>query len=198
MNLRGLYGAVPLAHFFLRERVRAGDLVVDATCGNGLDTVLLAELVGETGRVLAFDLQESAIEKTSERLKEAGLDERVELVLSGHERISGFLSEPARAFVFNLGYLPTGDRRIKTTPGSTLSALGQARELLQPSGLILISVYTGHDGGEEEWEAVKGWCEALPPHEFNVWQSRQLNRGETAPFLVVVEKMPQEAVRQQA
>jgi len=72
---------------------------------------------------------------------------------------------------------------------STLRALEQARTLLQLSGLILISVYTGHDGGEEEWEAVKGWCEALPPHEFNVWQSRQLNRGETAPFLVVVEKM---------
>ena len=189
MKLRGLYGAVPLAHFFLRERVRAGDLVVDATCGNGQDTVLLAELAGETGRVLAFDLQESAIERTRERLKDAGLDKRVELVLSGHERISEILSEPAKAFVFNLGYLPSGDRRIITTSGSTLSALGQARKLLQPSGLILISVYTGHDGGEEEWETVKGWCQALPPGEFNVWQSCQLNRGETAPFLVVVEKM---------
>jgi SAM-dependent methyltransferase len=190
LNLKGLYGAVPLAHFFLRERIRAGDLVVDATCGNGQDTVLLAELVGETGRVMAFDLQESAIERTRERLKDAGLERQVELVLSGHERISGFLSEPARAFVFNLGYLPTGDRRIKTTPGSTLSALGQARELLQPSGLILISVYTGHDGGEEEWEAVKGWCEALPPGEFNVWQSRQLNRSGKAPFAILIEKIP--------
>ena len=164
--------------------------MVDATCGNGQDTVLLAELAGENGRVLAFDLQESAIKKTLERLKDAGLDKRVELVLSGHERISGFLSEPAKAFVFNLGYLPSGDRRIKTVAGSTLRALGQARELLQPSGLILISVYTGHDGGEEEWEAVKGWCETLHPHEFNVWQSCQLNRSEKAPFLVVVEKIP--------
>jgi len=188
--LRGLYGAVPLAHFFLRQRIRTGDLVVDATCGNGQDTVLLAELAGETGRVLAFDLQESAIEKTSARLKAAGLDKRVELVLSGHERICEFLSEPAKAFVFNLGYLPNGDRRIKTAADSTLRALEQARKLLQPSGQILISVYTGHEGGEEEWAAVKGWCEALPPQEFNVWQSRQLNRGETAPFLVLVEKMP--------
>jgi len=164
--------------------------VVDATCGNGQDTVLLAELAGETGRVLAFDLQESAIQNTRERLKDAGLENRVELVLSGHERISGFLSESAKAFVFNLGYLPSGDRRITTSAGSTVTALGQAGELLQPAGLILISVYTGHDGGEEEWTAVKGWCETLPPHEFNVWMSRQLNRGETAPFLVVVEKMP--------
>jgi SAM-dependent methyltransferase len=190
VNLKGLYGAVPLAHFFLRERVRAGDLVVDATCGNGQDTLLLAQLAGESGRVLAFDVQQTAIEKTRERLKDAGLEKRVELVLSGHERISGFLSEPAKAFVFNLGYLPSGDRRIKTISGSTLRALEQTRILLQQSGLILISVYTGHDGGEEEWAAVKGWCKELPPHEFNVWQSRQLNRGATAPFLVVVEKMP--------
>src|SRR6185369_16384189 len=97
--------------------------------------------------------------------------------------------EPAKAFVFNLGYLPSGDRDIKTAADSTVSALGQAGELLQPSGLILVSVYTGHDGGDEEWEAVKGWCETLPPREFNVWMSRQLNRGETAPFLVVVEKV---------
>lgn len=190
MNLNGLYGAVPLAHFFLRERIRPGDLVVDATCGNGLDTVLLAELAGEEGRVLAFDLQESAMEKTHERLVAAGLDRRVELILSGHERIPEFLPEPARVFVFNLGYLPSGDRRIKTAACSTLTALGQARELLQPSGLILVSVYTGHDGGEEEWAAVKGWCEALPPQEFNVWQSCQLNRSGKAPFLVLVEKMP--------
>jgi len=190
MNLRGLSGAVPMTHYFLRERVREGDLVVDATCGNGLDTVLLAELAGETGRVLAFDLQESAIERTRGKLRDAGFDRRVELILSGHERLSEFLPEPARAFVFNLGYLPSGDRRITTVSGSTLSALGQALKLLQPSGLILISVYTGHDGGGEEWAAVKGWCEALPPSEFNVWQARQLNRGPTAPFLILIEKMP--------
>jgi SAM-dependent methyltransferase len=190
MNLRGLYGAVPMAHFFLRERVRSGDLVVDATCGNGQDTLLLAELTGEAGRVLAFDIQETAIERTRDRLVAAGLEKRVELILSGHERIAEFLSEPAKAFVFNLGYLPSGGDCIKTAAASTLSALEQARKLLQPSGLILISVYTGHEGGPEEWGAVKGWCETLLPIEFNVWQSRQVNRGETAPFLVLVEKMP--------
>ena len=188
MNLRGLYGAVPLAHFFLKERVRSGDLVVDATCGNGQDTLLLAELAGEAGRVLAFDIQEPAIERTRDRLVAAGLEKRVELILAGHEQMSGFLTEPAKVFVFNLGYLPSGGDRIKTAAASTLSALEQARNLLQPSGMILISVYTGHEGGPEEWEAVKGWCESLLPLEFNVWMSRQVNRSDKAPFLVLVEK----------
>jgi SAM-dependent methyltransferase len=190
MNLSGFYGAVPLAHFFLRERVRSGDLVVDATCGNGQDTLLLAELAGEAGRVLAFDIQATAIERTRDRLVAAGLEKRVELILSGHELFSEFLSEPAKAFVFNLGYLPSGGDRTKTAAASTLKALEQAQKLLQPSGLILISVYTGHEGGVEEWGAVKGWCETLLPLEFNVWRSCQLNRSDKAPFLVLVEKMP--------
>lgn len=186
--MKGLYGAVPLAHSFLRERIKRGDLVIDATCGNGQDTLLLAELVGEEGRVVAFDLQESAIERTRAGLKEAGLESRVDMVLSGHERIAEHVSEPVKAIVFNLGYLPSGDRQIKTTASSTMKALEQARELLQPSGVILISVYTGHEGGGEEWSAVKGWCENLHPKEFNVWMSRQLNRSDRAPFLVLVEK----------
>ncbi len=188
--MRGVCGAVPLAHFFLRERVRSGDLVVDATCGNGNDTALLAELVGDAGRVLAFDVQQEALDRTGERLREAGLEKRVELHRDGHEQLSRYLIEPARAFVFNLGYLPSGESRVKTAPESTLSALEQAQQLLQPSGLILVSVYTGHEGGMEEWAVVKRWSAVLSPLEFNAWQSCQLNRSEKAPFLVLVEKMP--------
>lgn len=190
MTLQGLFGAVPLAHFFLRERISPGDRVVDATCGNGQDTLLLAELVGRDGRVWAFDVQEEALVKTKERLTTGGVEERVELLHAGHERLEEFVAGPVKAVIFNLGYLPTGDREIKTTVETTLLALEQAKKLLLPSGIILIAVYTGHEGGGEEWLAVKGWAESLSPHEFNAWQSRQLNRSERAPFLVVVEKMP--------
>lgn len=188
-DLRGLYGAVPLAHFFLRERLKPGDYVVDATCGNGQDTLLLAGLVGSSGRVWAFDVQEAALAITGERLAAAGLEQRVQLVHAGHERLAEFVTEPLQAVNFNLGYLPAGDRGIKTAAATTLTALQQAAVQLQPGGFILIAVYTGHAGGAEEWSAVQKWGTALLPDEFNVWQSRQLNRGDTAPFLVVVEKV---------
>jgi SAM-dependent methyltransferase len=166
-----------------------GDRAIDATCGNGQDTLFLAELAGCEGKVWAFDIQEEALSKTGERLESAGFASRVTLVYAGHERMAEFVDEQVKAIVFNLGYLPTGERGIKTSPESTLAALEQGEKLLLPSGIILVAVYTGHEGGAEEWSAVKGWAEALNPHEFNVWQSRQLNRSEKAPFLVVVEKV---------
>ncbi len=188
-NWENLRGAVPLCHLFLRERVRPGDRVVDATCGNGNDSLLLAELVGPTGRVWAFDSQEAAITATDAALREAGCRERVELVYDGHERLAEYVAAPVTAVIFNLGYLPGGDKRFVTRPDSTRAALVQAESLIGPGGVVLVVVYTGHPGGMEEWEIVRTWAEALVPWEFNVWQARQLNRSEAAPFLVVVEKV---------
>lgn len=184
-----LRGAVPLSHFFLRERVRPGDLALDATCGNGLDTLLLAELAGEGGRVWGFDLQPAAIGATRALLEREGRLSRVELVQAGHERLSEFVPAGLRAAVFNLGYLPGGDTSLVTSPESTVSALQQAASLLARHGILVVSLYTGHDGGPEEALAVEAWGAALPPKEFNVWRSRQLNRPETAPYLLLVERL---------
>jgi len=189
MNQKGFYGAVPMTHFFLQQRLSQGDRAIDATCGNGQDTLLLAQLVGSEGKVWAFDIQKQALEKTRERLEAEDLMSRVSLIHASHARMADFVGEPVKAIVFNLGYLPTGSQEIKTSAESTLTALEQGQKLLLPSGIILIAVYTGHEGGCEEWSTVQCWAEALSPHKFNVWQSRQLNRSEKAPFLVLVEKV---------
>lgn len=184
-----LRGAVPLCHFLLRQRVQPGDRVVDATCGNGQDTQLLAELVGSGGRVWAFDIQGEALTRTSARLKAAGCGAQVELLQAGHERLADLVSGPLQAVIFNLGYLPAGDREIRTVAATTGKALAQAAALLAPGGIILLAVYTGHAGGLEEWATVREWGAALDPREFNVWQARQMNRSEAAPFVVLVEKV---------
>ncbi len=184
----GLTGAVPLSHFFLRERVRPGDRVVDATCGNGRDTLFLAGLVGPAGRVWAFDLQERALANTRALLDGAGCLDRAELVCAGHERLAEFVTEPLRAVHFNLGYLPGGDQTLVTRPEGTMAALDQAARLLLPGGIITLCVYTGHPGGEDEGNAVGEWAAGLPPREFNAWLSRQANRPPTAPYLVLAEK----------
>jgi SAM-dependent methyltransferase len=184
----GLRGATALSHLFLRERVRAGDRVVDATCGNGHDTLFLAELVGSTGMVWGFDIQESAITATAALLESAGCREQVELIHGGHEQLSSFVSGPVDAVVFNLGYLPGGDKGCVTRPWETVAALIQATSLLAPGGRICISLYTGHPGAPEEAEAVEAWAGELLPREFHVWCSRQLNRSPTAPYVILVEK----------
>ena len=173
-----------------RAAVQPGDRVADATCGNGHDTLLLARLVGPAGKVWAFDLQEEALAKTRTLLAGAGCLAQTELFAAGHERLGEFVQEPLRAVVFNLGYLPGGDKGFVTRPEQTLAALDQATRLLLLGGIITISVYTGHPGGAEEGEAVEMWASAFAAGEFNVWRSRQLNRPQTAPYLVLVEKAP--------
>jgi hypothetical protein len=116
---------------------------------------------------------------------------------AGHENLADFVDGQVQAVLFNLGYLPAGDREVRTEPGTTVRALAQAAELLQPGGIILVAVYTGHDNGSE-WEAVRQWATELLPHECNVWQMRQMNRSEAAPFVVLVEKIASPATRESA
>ena len=186
---QSLRGAVPLSHFFLRQRVCPGDLVLDGTCGNGFDTLLLAELAGEGGTVWAFDVQPQAIAATRTLLEGHGRLSSVRLVEAGHERLAEFVPSGLKAAVFNLGYLPGGETGFVTGPENTVSALKQAASLLLPGGILIIALYTGHPGGAEEALAVEAWGASLPPRDFNVWISRQLNRPPVAPYLVLVERI---------
>ena len=127
-----LKNAVELSHFYLQQFVKSGSFAVDATCGNGGDTVFLANLVGEKGLVYGFDIQEEAIKNTKSRLETAGFSERVRLFLDGHENMENYLCEcMADAFVFNLGYLPKGDHSLHTKPDTTILAIQTALKHLK-------------------------------------------------------------------
>jgi SAM-dependent methyltransferase len=193
VRTEGLSGAVGFSHLFLRRVVLPGDRVIDATCGRGRDTLFLAELVGNSGEVWAFDVQEEALAETAERVREAGCAPWVHLLHAGHECLSEYVHNPVRAVIFNLGYLPGNSAGVVTQPQTTLSALDQALQLLLPGGVIVLAVYTGHPGGEEEAASIGDWARTLPPRAFNVWKSQQPNRSDTAPYVLVVEKMPFQA-----
>jgi methylase of polypeptide subunit release factors len=185
-----LGGAVGFSHFFLRQAVHPGDRVIDATCGRGQDTLFLAELVGSCGEVWAFDVQEEALAETAGRVSSAGCSPWVRLVRAGHECLSAYVREPVRAVVFNLGYLPGNSAGLVTRPETTLAALDQSLQLLLPGGMIVLAIYTGHQGGEEEAARVEAWARGLSSREFNVWRSRQLNRSDSAPYVLIVGKVP--------
>src|SRR5699024_5972279 len=121
-----LLGILNYAHQLLKDTVQQGDLVIDATCGNGNDTLLLDHLAGEDGKVLAFDVQEQAMDATNKLIEKRGLS-NVETVHRGHEFISDYLEENTEiaASIFNLGYLPRSDKTIITKANSTLCALDQ-------------------------------------------------------------------------
>lgn len=184
-----LRGPVALSHLFLHRFVSPGDTTIDATCGNGHDTALLAALVGDTGKVVAFDTQGKAIEMTRQKLIESAFENRVTLIHDGHERMSEYGFDGVSAIVFNLGYLPAGDHTVVTTVETTISALRQAQQLLKKGGVIALTLYPGHDGGDREKDAVEAFAGALSPRAWHVWQMRQLNVSSTAPLFLLIQKV---------
>ena len=173
-----------MAHDFLAQVITQEDIVVDATMGNGHDTLFLAKLAKQ---VYAFDIQEQALEKTSQRLQEAGLT-NAELILQGHETVDQFVRE-VKAAIFNLGYLPSADKSIITQPQTTLEALDKLCHMLVKGGRIAIMIYYGHEGGDIERDAVMDYVSQLPQQEYTATIYRTLNQINNPPFLVMIEKL---------
>ncbi|MEQ1824073.1 MAG: class I SAM-dependent methyltransferase [Fimbriimonadaceae bacterium] len=177
--------ALHLAQHIIKSRVLPGDLVVDATIGNGHDTLFLANLVGSEGKVIGFDIQASAIQTTREKTIDFP---QVELFHLGHEKVGSCLDGLPSAAMFNLGYLPGTDKQIVTNPQTTLAALDQLATPLLPKGVITIVLYTGHDGGAEEAAAVKAWGQGLDQSLYTVIEYGFVNQKNTPPSLIVIER----------
>lgn len=161
----GYRSLTKLVHRYLARRLNPGDLVVDATIGNGHDTCFLSEIVGPYGRVIGFDIQPEALARTRQRLDSHGLGQTVKLHQQGHENLLERLGAQdigrIAAVVFNLGYLPQGDKTLKTQPQTTCAAIAAAWRALRPGGLISLLVYVGHAGGSEELAAVESCLHSL-------------------------------------
>jgi len=152
-----------LAHEYLTQHITDGSIAIDATAGNGYDTLKMAQLVGTAGKVIAIDVQARAIAATGQRLSAAGLSDRCELRQADHAQALIELCAPYKtrvsAITFNLGYLPGSDKCIQTTPSNTISALNAAARLLLPGGVLIVIAYRGHPGGLDEAERVELWMQ---------------------------------------
>lgn len=176
---------LPAAKKLMEEIVSPGDTVVDATCGNGHDTKFLAELTGPGGIVYSFDIQKMAIDNARELT--VGLD-NIEFILDSHSCIESHLDMPVQAAMFNLGYLPKGDKSITTESESTIEALRQLFHLLKPGGRIVIVVYHGHEKGKDEKDALYDYLSHVPQQEADILEYRFINQKNNAPFILCMEK----------
>lgn len=175
-----------LAWSLLRPAIRAGDSVIDATAGNGHDTVFLAECVGPHGRVIAFDVQDEAIRSAAQRVETAGFTQRVEFHVKSHVRMEEHAQPGSVAAVmFNLGYLPGADHGMTTLVGETLSAMDAAARLLKPGGVLSVVCYPGHEAGAVEARAVEEWMTTRSAVGWRVAKYAMLGTLRPAPFLLV-------------
>lgn len=177
-----------IAKMYIKEVLNDGDICIDATMGNGYDTTYLAEIVGEKGKVYAFDVQDEAIKSTEKKLKKLNFEDRVILILDGHENINNYVKENIKCAVFNLGYLPRCEHKIITKPDTTIEAIKQSVELLEENGIVCVSIYTGHDGGMEERNAIFDYAMNLEQKGFNVFETKFINQKNNPPSIIVIEK----------
>lgn len=183
---------LPFAQNLLKKAIQSGDIVVDATVGNGNDTQFLSELVGPSGRVYGFDIQKEAIIKTEDRLLQYNLADRVTLFHQGHENLDSFIPKEydgkITAAVFNLGYLPGGDKTVITKPATTITAVRKLLKIMAPEGMIVLVIYHGHPGGEEERDQLLSFCRQLDQTAAHVLQYKFINQKNNPPFIVAIEK----------
>jgi 16S rRNA C1402 N4-methylase RsmH len=180
---------VSWAKWFVEQEVSPGDICVDATVGNGNDTLFLAECAGAQGRVYGFDIQSNAIENTKQKLAAAGMQKRVSLIQNSHAFMGNYLAPGTiKAVMFNLGYLPGGNPDLITEPESTVQALDAALHLLQKGGIITVASYRGHAGATEEYTSVNKFLTKLNSEKYKVLRLEPINHDNLPPVLFVAQR----------
>lgn len=179
------------AHEWAAKVLTPGGTSIDATTGNGHDTLFLAKQVGPNGRVFGFDIQEQAIIQTRKRLLAENEHHQVTLFHKSHHQMQEVLPDDlagnVQVVMFNLGYLPHGDKALITQPDTTIKAMDISLHYLAPSGLLVAALYTGHPGGQKEADHVIGWASGLSPRSFQVMWQQIINRNQS-PSLLIIEK----------
>ncbi len=184
-----LESALHYSHQLLEEVIAPNDIVVDATMGNGHDTLYLAQQVPQ-GLVHSFDVQAQALAETRTLLAKHSLTAKINLHQIGHEALGTVIAHktPIKAAVFNLGYLPKSDKQIITKANTTLKALEELTDRLALGGRIVIVAYYGHQGGAAELTAVTDFCQRLDQHNYQVLQYQFINQKNHPPILFCIEK----------
>ncbi|MDT0670719.1 tRNA (mnm(5)s(2)U34)-methyltransferase [Staphylococcus chromogenes] len=179
---------LPFAKSLITSHITDKSVVIDGTCGNGWDTLFLAQSV-PNGHVYACDIQSLAIENTREKVKEMS---HVTLLQTGHETITNYIAESHRhsvdAALFNLGYLPKGDKSIVTNAENTILAIESIFELLRAEGIIVLAIYPGHPEGRVESETLLNYFHSFDQEKAHILKYEFINQQNHPPFIIGIEK----------
>lgn len=176
------------AHQLLADILTKEDVCIDMTVGNGNDTLFLAKIAKH---VYGFDIQKEAIIQTKQRLEEEKLN-NVTLYLDNHAHLSSYGFCFIKGIIFNLGYLPHGDKKITTQPDTTILALQQALSCLKKDGVCVCVIYPGHEEGLKESKAIEAFVQQLNQKEYQVLKYDFINQIHQPPYLIAIQKLKEE------
>lgn len=182
------FGAVTLAHEFIKKYVKEGDFCIDATAGRGNDTLMLSKLVGDSGKVIAFDVQPEAIESTKSLLNENGV-KNAQVIHDSHVNMDLYAEkESVKCIVFNFGWLPGADHSVSTHADTSIEAVKKGLELLSGDGIMSLCIYYGRESGFEERDALLNFVENIDSKKYTAIVSSFVNRPNCPPIFVAIRK----------
>ena len=171
------FNALSLSHDVMSRHVKHGDFCIDATAGNGWDTLFLCELTGKTGKVIAFDIQTQAIENTRKRIEEAGFSDICSVQHDSHSNMELYAeAESASLVCFNFGWLPGGDHNINTNAATSIEAIRKGLDILRHGGLMSMCIYYGRETGIDERDAILEYVKSLDFRKYTVLECSFANR----------------------
>ncbi len=181
-----------IAHDTLKKHIQINDTVIDATVGNGHDTLFLAKQIGPLGKLFGFDIQQSAIDSTLAKFQSIPFTQNLRLFHASHEsmkeKIPAEYHGKISAIMFNLGYLPGSDKSIITSTPSTIKALNAACTIIADKGIITVMAYPGHKGGDLETTEIVNWYQQLNKSQFQTDIINSSMNNGTAPILFIIRK----------
>lgn len=209
MNL--LQDTTSLALAVCEKYISENETAVDCTCGRGFDTLFLAE---RCRKVYSFDIQDEALrsaeklmtgngiswETTGEASASADVNlrplkhccafelPRVTFIKDSHINMRRYVKEEPGVIVFNLGYLPKGDKNITTMPKTTAEAVKLALDMIKTGGLVCVTLYPGHENGREEREVLRSFAGGLEKSRFHCVYAEMLNQSDAAPEILWITK----------
>ena len=181
------FNALTLSRALWRERVPSGGFCIDATAGRGRDTLYLCGLVGQQGRVLAFDIQKDAVDSTRALLEQEGCSGIARVIRDSHSNMAAYAGpESADCIVFNFGWLPGGDHSVFTRTDTSIAAVKAGLSLLRPGGVMTLCIYYGKETGFAERDALLSYLPTIDSAHFTVLVHQFVNRPNNPPIAAFV------------
>ncbi len=189
MDSRKHFSALNIIQKLITERVKPGDICIDATAGRGNDTLFLAKLVGDSGHVTAFDIQQDAVDSTRRLLEENGMSHRADVHLKSHSEMDEFAEDgTVSCITFNFGWLPKGDHNIFTNKSTSIPAIEKGLKLLKSGGMMTLIIYYGRETGFEERDALLEYLPTIDSSRYTVIEMPFVNRPNCPPIPIVILK----------
>ena len=174
--------AITIIHSIFLERKLGidGQFFIDGTCGKGEDTKFLSQL----GEVYSFDIQIEAINEA----KKHNLN-NVKFIKDCHTNIKKYVHVDIDGAIFNLGYLPGGNKKITTQKDTSIKAIQEVLDIMKINGLLGIVIYPGHPAGKEEEIAILNQIKLLDQNKYNVLVINYINRINNSPYPILIERI---------